>query len=393
MKSLTIGFVFDDTLDVLDGVQQYIVTLGRELGKRGHQVHYLVGQTEHPPVERVHSLSKNVLVSFNGNQMRVPLGASSRSIHQVLNETHFDILHIQAPYSPMLGGRIISRADATTGVVATYHIATTGRFQLLAGQLLGLVNSYSHRRIDQTIAVSSVAAQYAQITASAHGCIIPNPVDVAQLLQRRQVAGEEQIQEYKSGKPHVVFLGRFVSRKGAQQLLEALEWGEQKSIFPPGMHVTMAGKGPLLEACKQQAARLQTPVRFTGFISEEDKPALLASADVAVFPSTGGESFGIVLLESIASGAAVTLAGDNPGYRSTLLGDDDALFCVDGSREDRARYLATRIARVFDDPSWRKKIGERQNALLDRYNVVRVADEVEDVYRQVLSSKQGDVVG
>lgn len=387
MDALTIGFVFDDSLDVYDGVQQHILTLGRELSRRGHHVHYLVGQTIQPPVEQVHSLSRNVLVSFNGNQMRIPIWVFSRAIRQLLNEVHFDILHVQAPYSPVLAGQIIERADCHTGIVATYHIATTGRLQLLGGQILGALNAHSHKRIDNIIAVSPIAAQYAQITAGARGCIIPNPVDVAQLLERRQATGDEQIERYRAGAPHIVFLGRFVARKGAQLLLDALEWGESQGIFPPGTHVTMAGKGPLLEACKRQASNLRMPVEFLGFISEEDKPALLASADAAVFPSSGGESFGIVLLEAIASGAKVTLAGDNPGYRSTLLNDEDALFPVGGDRQLAAKCLAERLARVFHDPVWAHELGNRQRAFLNRYNVTQVADQVEEVYRQALSNR------
>lgn len=50
--ALTIGFVFDDTLDALDGVQQHIITIGTELVRRGHDVHYLVGETHHSPYRR-----------------------------------------------------------------------------------------------------------------------------------------------------------------------------------------------------------------------------------------------------------------------------------------------------------------------------------------------------
>ncbi|BDR54444.1 phosphatidyl-myo-inositol mannosyltransferase [Bombiscardovia apis] len=388
MKALTIGFVFDDTLDVLDGVQQHILTLGRELSKRGHEVHYLVGQTEHPPVANVHSLSRNKLVSFNGNQMRIPLFASDAAIRQVLERVDFDILHVQAPYSPMLAGRVLQRASAKTGLVATYHIATTGRLQLLAGQFLGLINAPSHRSIDQVIAVSEVAARYAQLTAGARGSIIPNPVDVAQLELEREAAGPEAVERYREGGPHIVFLGRFVPRKGAQLLLDALAWGEHEGIFPQGMHVTMAGKGPLLDTCREQAQHLRTQVEFPGFVSESDKPTLLASADVAVFPSSGGESFGIVLLEAIASGAGQTLAGDNPGYRSTLLNDEDALFPVAGEPELLAQRLAERIARAFDDQVWAQRLGKREYQLLERYDVKSVANQVETVYQQALTGKR-----
>lgn len=105
-----------------------------------------------------------------------------------------------------------------------------------------------------------------------------------------------------------------------------------------------------------------------------------------MFPATGGESFGIVLLEAIASGATVTLAGDNPGYHSTLLGDTDALFPVRG--HDTARILAERIARAIDDAAWAQQVHTREELLLDRYDVRTIADQVEQVYAQAISKRR-----
>ena len=85
--------------------------------------------------------------------------------------------------------------------------------------------------------------------------------------------------------------------------------------------VSIGGKGENLTKLQNFAIQnnLQN-VNFLGFVSEDVKVSLLASADIAVFPSTGGESFGIVLLEAMASGARVVLGGNNPGY-SGVLGD------------------------------------------------------------------------
>lgn len=320
--ALTIGFVFDDTLDALDGVQQHIITIGTELVRRGHDVHYLVGETHHSPVPQTVSLARNVMVSFNGNRMRIPLPVRKREIRAALAHNNYDILHIQAPYSPLFGGRVLECAPQSTGVVATYHIAPIDRRARYGGRALGLVNAHSHRRVDEVIAVSQVAAQYAQFTAHTHGTIIANPVNVEKFATAAHRATRD------AAHPHIVFLGRLVPRKGAQLLLDALDYGERHGMFPmPGLHVTIAGEGPLMDDCVQRAARLRTPVQFVGTV-DEGKADLLASADVAVFPAIGGETFGIVLPEAIASGAGVTLAGDNPGYRWTMRGDEDALFSV-----------------------------------------------------------------
>lgn len=377
--ALTIGFVFDDTLDALDGVQQHIITIGTELVRRGHDVHYLVGETHHPPVPQTVSLARNVMVSFNGNRMRIPLPVRKREIRAALAHNNYDILHIQAPYSPLFGGRVLECAPQSTGVVATYHIAPIDRRARYGGRALGLVNAHSHRRVDEVIAVSQVAAQYAQFTAHAHGTIIANPVNVEKFATAAHRATRD------AAHPHIVFLGRLVPRKGAQLLLDALDYGERHGMFPmPGLHVTIAGEGPLMDDCVQRAARLRTPVQFVGTV-DEGKADLLASADVAVFPAIGGETFGIVLPEAIASGAGVTLAGDNPGYRWTMRGDEDALFSVG---PDHARVLAERITRALTDAPWARRLHAREKALLDRYNVQAVTDEVEQVYARAIADRR-----
>lgn len=377
--ALTIGFVFDDTLDALDGVQQHITTIGTELARRGHDVHYLVGETHHSPVPQTVSLARNVMVSFNGNRMRIPLPVRKREIRAVLARNDYDILHIQAPYSPLFGGRVLKCAPQSTGVVATYHIAPIDRRARYGGRALGLVNAHSHRRVDEVIAVSQVAAQYAQFTAHTHGTIIANPVNVEKFATAAHRATRD------AAHPHIVFLGRLVPRKGAQLLLDALDYGERHGMFPmPGLHVTIAGDGPLMDDCVQRAARLRTPVQFVGTV-DEGKADLLASADVAVFPAIGGETFGIVLPEAIASGAGVTLAGDNPGYRWTMRGDEDALFSVG---PDHARVLAERITRALTDAPWARQLHAREEALLDRYNVQAVTDEVEQVYARAIADRR-----
>ncbi len=377
--ALTIGFVFDDTLDALDGVQQHIITIGTELVRRGHDVHYLVGETHHSPVPQTVSLARNVMVSFNGNRMRIPLPVRKREIRAALAHNNYDILHIQAPYSPLFGGRVLECAPQSTGVVATYHIAPIDRRARYGGRALGLVNAHSHRRVDEVIAVSQVAAQYAQFTAHTHGTIIANPVNVEKFATAAHRATRD------AAHPHIVFLGRLVPRKGAQLLLDALDYGERHGMFPmPGLHVTIAGDGPLMDDCVQRAARLRTPVQFVGTV-DEGKADLLASADVAVFPAIGGETFGIVLPEALASGAGVTLAGDNPGYRWTMRGDEDALFSVG---PDHARVLAERITRALTDAPWARRLHAREEALLDRYNVQAVTDEVEQVYARAIADRR-----
>src|SRR5688572_33467442 len=132
MNKLKVGLVLDGSLDKTDGVQQYVLILGKWLASEGHEVHYLVGETERTDLPNIHSLTRNVSVRFNKNRMSTPLPANLRPIRRLLQQEQFDVLHVQVPYSPVLAGRIIKAADARTAVVGTFHILPHSKFVTLA---------------------------------------------------------------------------------------------------------------------------------------------------------------------------------------------------------------------------------------------------------------------
>jgi len=311
---MKIGLVLDDTLDVPDGVQQYVLTLGRWLSNQGHDVHYLVGQTSRTDLSNIHSLSRNVAVRFNGNRMRMPLPTNRRKLRQFLKEQHFDVLHIQMPYSPFMAARLIRVAPASVKIIGTFHIVAHGKIVAFANRLLGLWLRSSLNRFNTCLAVSPAAADFCRQMYGRECRVLPNVVDIARF----------QVASMPTAKPQIVFLGRLVPRKGCATLLKAL------SLLPndvPEHDVIIGGSGPLETELKQTVDQLKlSNVRFIGFVDEVTKPALLANAAISVFPSQGGESFGIVLVEAMAAGHSVVLAGDNAGYRSVMTPYEQLLF-------------------------------------------------------------------
>jgi phosphatidyl-myo-inositol alpha-mannosyltransferase len=310
---MKIGFVLDDSLDKFDGVQQYVLTLGHWFHSQGHQVHYLVGQTERTDVANVHSLSRNVQARFNQNRMSTPLPASKTAIKKLLDAEEFDILHVQLPYSPLLAARIIYTASPKTAIAGTFHIIPFSKFEALAAATLGLVLKRNLKRFDAIYSVSEPARKFAKQAFRIDSKVVPNVVALS---------------HYKTAKPYkryedntitIVFLGRLVERKGCMHLLEALHQLHSQHKLDR-VRVLICGKGPLLPKLEAyvKAKHLGHVVHFTGFVDEDTKAKYLASADIAVFPSTGGESFGIVLIEAMAAGARVVLGGNNTGYRSVL---------------------------------------------------------------------------
>lgn len=378
MDRYKIAFVLDDSLDKTDGVQQYVLTLGTYLASLGHTVHYLVGETIRTDIPNVHSLSKNVKVRFNQNRMSMPLPASKKRIRELLSREEFDIIHVQMPYSPMLAGRIIRAAGLLTGVVGTFHVAPHSKFVHFANSLLRLVTGKSLSRFDEIISVSRVAQDFAWETFRVESAVIPNTLNLAPFYDRNP------FQQYKKS-TNIVFFGRLVERKGCQYFLRAINRLHAGKSLPAGTKVIVCGTGPLEQNLKAYVKqhRLEDFVEFAGFVEEKDKARYLAGADVAVYPSTGGESFGIVLLEGMAAARGVVIAGNNPGYASVIGERPDVLF--DPTDEEQ---FARKIQKYLEAPDERLKAHNWQQQFVRQFDVPNVADEITVAYDEALHKRR-----
>jgi phosphatidylinositol alpha-mannosyltransferase len=318
ISKLRIGYLLDDTLDKPDGVQQYVLAVGEYFRSLGHDVHYLVAETHRDDIKNVHSLGKFISLRFNGNSVRTPMPASNKQIKELLNELDLDVLHVQLGYSPFFGAKVIRNISNKCRLVGTWHTFPAGKMHYVANWILGLMIHPTLKRFDSTVGVSRATAEFANKVYGTGSDVIPNAVP----LKKFDVVCK------KGPKRRIVFLGRFVERKGPRYLIEALARLIELGVDLSDVEVVMGGKGPDLATCISRARELGLDkiISFPGFIDENEKPTLLASADITVFPSTGGEAFGISVVEAMASGASIVLGGNNPGYASILSEKPELLF-------------------------------------------------------------------
>ncbi|HEX7963232.1 MAG TPA: glycosyltransferase family 4 protein [Candidatus Saccharimonadales bacterium] len=377
MRKLKIGFVFDDSLDKPDGVQQYVLTLSRWLAGMGHDVHYLVGETKRTDLPNLYSLSRNIKVRFNQNRMAMPLPARMGPIRTVLRREQFDVLHVQVPYSPALAARIIQAADERTAVVGTFHVAPHSALVTHGNRLLALAVRRTLRRFDAMIAGTDSAAAFARKTFQVESEVVPHPIELSQFLHAKP------FERYASS-TNVVFLGRLVERKGCQHLLRAVAYARKLGEWPGHARVIICGGGPLEAQLKAYARehQLHDIIEFTGYITEEDKPRYLAGADVAVYPSTGGESFGIVLPEAMAAARGEVLAGNNPGYASVMVKRPQALF----DPKDTAAF-ASRLVAALKSKQVRADARAWQQEYVRRFDVNEAGKRVLQIYTEALQKR------
>lgn len=373
--NLSIGFLYDDTLDKFDGVSQYVKTLGSWLSAQGHEVSYLVGETKSDEWRngKIYSLSRNLKIKWGGNRLSIPVWAHIQKIKQLIKQRKFDVIHVQVPYSPFMAQRVINRASPSTAVVGTVHVFTTSRVSLAGSRLLRLVYGRSMRRFDQLLSVSPAAQEYAKKAFGKKTLISPNLIDLSSF--KKSKAGKKNKREM------IVFVGRLVERKGCEYLIRAFK--PVQVVFPQA-RLVIAGGGPERVKLEKLANNLgiSAKVDFFGMVDEKRKIDLLSQADIACFPSLYGESFGIVLLEAMAAGAKVVLGGDNDGYRS-VLGEHEELL-VDPYDTDK---FANRIMTLLSDENLAAELNKWQINEVRKYDVEQVGPAIEAIYRRAIANR------
>jgi len=211
-KTITIGYVLDDTLDRSDGVQAAVMDIGEEMRRRGQNVHYLVTETKKRNLQNIQSVGTYLELPFNGNSVRTPKPLTKRKIDRLFKDIHFDVLHVQMPHSPFFAGRILKSAPADTKIVGTFHVLPHGVFAAYGTWLLGRFLKASIRRIDHAFAVSKPALRFMEQTFFVTGPVLPNPV---------VYASYRSFTRQKKSKTQMVYVGRLEERKGARELQAA----------------------------------------------------------------------------------------------------------------------------------------------------------------------------
>jgi phosphatidylinositol alpha-mannosyltransferase len=190
-----------------------------------------------------------------------------------------------------------------------------------------------------------------------------------------------------------MFLGRVDEpRKGFAVLLSALP-AIVEAV--PDIQVIVVGPGDLDELRSELDPGLASHIEFLGRVSDEVKASALRSVDVYVAPHTGGESFGIVLIEAMASRTAV-VASDIPAFRQVLEeGVSGALFESENSQALAAeviRVLADRAVRTdYEEQGWRRVQEFDWDVVVD--DVIAVYESVTVGGEKVTTDLRGQIVG
>ncbi|RSS60541.1 glycosyltransferase family 4 protein [Streptomyces sp. WAC06614] len=362
---MKIGIVCPYAWDVPGGVQFHIRDLAEHLIGLGHEVSVLAPADDETPLPPyVVSAGRAVPVPYNGSVARLNFGfLSAARVRRWLHEGTFDVIHIHEPASPSLG--LLACWAAQGPIVATFHTSNPrSRAMIAAYPIL----QPALEKISARIAVSEYARRTLVEHLGGDAVVIPNGVDVDFFARAEPNAAW-------SGRT-LGFIGRIDEpRKGLPVLMAA---------FPkiveacPDVRLLVAGRGDEEEAVASLPAGLRSKVEFLGMVSDEDKARLLRSVDVYVAPNTGGESFGIILVEALSAGATV-LASDLDAFAQVLdHGGAGELF----ANEDPDALAAAAVA-LLGDPERRAALSASGSAHVRRFDWSTVGADILAVYETV----------
>jgi phosphatidylinositol alpha-mannosyltransferase len=302
----------------------------------------------------------------NGSIGRVTLGWQFKEqAREILAEHAFDILHFHEPLVPFLSPTVLDQSETVN--IATFHAFGGFSPSYWVGRRWG---GRLAEKLHGRIAVSSAARHFIARYFPGDYRIIPNGVDIEQYADARPIP------ELRDGTLNILFVGRLEERKGLIHLLKAYHRLRKRHIDARLLVVGAGGK--LREYRRYVGLRQIRDVEFVGRVSEAQKARYFASSDIFCAPSTGQESFGIVLLEAMAAGVPI-VASDIHGYKNVVQRDVSGLLVEPRNH----RQLAAALYSLARDPELRRKMGAAGRASAPEYSWPNVTRQVVEFYHEV----------
>ena len=343
---LRVGVVCPYDLGRPGGVQDQTHRLVRWLRQAGHEA-VLIGPGTDGPDGAV-LLGATTIIPANA--AATPISLDPRVFQRVRRALQdVDVAHVHEPMMPLVSTSALRVRGH--GTVATFHADPPPWVR----STYGAAKRIWRRQLRNAQIVTTVSPVAARAIADLTDYrIIPNGIDVDDYERGPTIPGR------------VAFLGRDDPRKGLSVLLDA--WPAIRNVVPTATLV-VAG-----------AERKVAPdgVVYLGRVTEEEKRTALAEAEVFCAPNLGGESFGLVVAEGMASGCAV-VASAIPAFAHVLGNAGELVSPGD------AAGLSDRIAALLTDPERMRRLAVAAEERVRRFDGPAVAAEYLAAYEEALT--------
>jgi phosphatidylinositol alpha-mannosyltransferase len=349
------------SLTIPGGVQGQVLALARSLRALGHETRVLAPCDGPPPDAGVTPLGRSIPLATNGSVAPIApdLSCALRTIRSLRDEA-FDVVHLQEPFCP--GPTLTALLFSDRPMVATFHRAGASKSYAAFNPIIERVAA---SRIGVRAAVSKDALKTARDAVSGEFELVFNAIEIERFAKA---------EPWPTEAPTVYFIGRHEERKGLDVLLAAF------ALLPRATDVRLwvAGEGP--QTAELQARTADDPrIEWLGRITDREHASRLRGADLFCAPSLHGESFGVVLLESMAAQTPI-VASDLPGYRNVATPDVDALLVPPGEPQ----ALADAIRRLLTDAGLAADLVAAGEQRANEFSMDRLAELYVSLYQRLL---------
>jgi phosphatidyl-myo-inositol alpha-mannosyltransferase len=360
------------------GVCRHIISLEYYFSRMGHVVKIIAPASS--PVtgygDRFIAIGKPRPIPASGSIARITISLNlTDKVKEVLEKEKFDIIHLHEPLAPTLCPTVL-RLSKTVNIGTFHATESKPSYRWAKPFLMSRLYKKWFNKLDGRIAVSRPAMEYVNKHFPCTYDIIPNGIELDHFKPDL-----EPLPEFMDGKINLLFVGRMEKRKGLEYLLKSY-----RLIKPdcPDCRLIIVGPGTRSrEKYEKMVAESELQdVVFAGNVDYKILPRYYKTADIFCAPATGHESFGIILLEAMATGTPV-IASRISGYASVMTHEKEGLL-VPPKQEVP---LAQAIARLMKDPLLRHQLGQKGLQTSSIYGWESVSRKVMDYYTRTIISR------
>lgn len=388
---LDICLVSQSYLPYHGGITEHVWHLAATLSARGHQVTILTGNPRHgqlvaeddPPGVKVLRVGRTYRLPSHGARACVTFGWPWQAMLTELRHNPPDLVHLMSPLEPFLPLWVVKNIPCVK--IGTFH--TGGKKTHWGYQRFSRWLAAYAGRLDRCLAVSGEAERFVAGHFPGNYEIVPNGVDPDRFQPTdRPSVSRKRLQERREA--HLLTVGRLDPRKGLETVLEALGLYCRKRAMRshpaagnplPRLQLTIVGDGPERGRLERIVKRRELPVRFAGIVRRTDLPRYYQESDLFVASSIDGESFGISLLEALATGLPV-IASDLAGYHETLANSKAAMHFSAGSAPELSRCLEILLC----NPNQREQMSRAGRRHVGQYTWESIGTRIERIYLEAL---------
>lgn len=359
------------------GVTEHIMQLDREFRRRGLETRIIAASSEDADTLQDNVIKVSGVLAtfpFSGSNVRLSINPQVyQRIKKILKEENFDVVHAHEPAAPLLCPIVLRHSQAVN--VGTFHAyRETNTVYQMARPLLRPV----YNKLDGRIFVSQAVRDFTLPQFPGAYRIIPNGID----FNRFAAPEIRPIARFNDGRPNILYVGRLDKRKGFRNLIRAFPYIKQEI---PDARLLVVGafddddKAPFIRYARTHRLR---GVHFVGYVSRQELPRYYRTAQLFCAPSTGFESFGIVLLEAMAAGLPI-VASDIMGYRQVLTNGKEGLLVP----PENPAALAQAGINLLSNPDTGLHMGEQGRLTATQYDWTHIADEVLAYYDELVLAR------